>query len=441
MALVFRMHGTARDVTRVMIAFLAPTVLLGPAAGVWADRWNPRRTMIASDAVRAALILLLAFAASRWQIYAVCFLVSSVSCFFAPAQSITVPVLVRRGGLIAASGLMQQTMQAIRILSPAAASALAGWLGERACYYGDSLTFVFSAVMLSALNDFRSDRTAAAKTTGAISTEWREGMRYILDHPKLSFVIFSMTAGTFATGCFGALLSVFIRDVLHAGRSVFGITGSLIGAGSVAGAVVMTRLARGVGSSRSGSGAAGGRFASPYMVSLGMAGTGTFVLALAASRTVASTFACAAGIGFSVAVLMVAATALLQGETPTGIRGRVSSTSLAFTSAAQAASLILWAERRLVSAWSLCFARVARGCWHVRSAGHSCGGWSRNKRISSENVDAPLRTKVTAPSAGEAALSARRSGLRKPRPDCPPWDRVGSTLRGRAKQSKLVRHG
>ena len=41
-----------------------------------------------------------------------------------PAQSVTVPLLVKREGLMAASGVMQQTMQLVRIFSPAAASAL-----------------------------------------------------------------------------------------------------------------------------------------------------------------------------------------------------------------------------------------------------------------------------------------------------------------------------
>src|SRR6266478_6280407 len=121
-AITFRMHGSANDVTRVMVAFLLPMALIGPIAGVFVDRWNVRWTMIASDLTRGVLIVLLAFAASIWQIYAILFAVSCVSTFFMPAQAVTVPLLVKREGLMAASGLMQQTMQFVRIFSPAAAS-------------------------------------------------------------------------------------------------------------------------------------------------------------------------------------------------------------------------------------------------------------------------------------------------------------------------------
>src|SRR5271166_6479743 len=151
-AITFRMHGTPEDVTGVMVAYLVPFAVIGPVAGVFVDRWNVRWTMIASDLTRGVLIVLLAFASNLWQIYAILFTVSCVSSFFMPAQSVTVPLLVKREGLMAASGVMQQTMQLVRIFSPAAASALVGWLGEASCYYADSLTFFFSAGVLATLS-------------------------------------------------------------------------------------------------------------------------------------------------------------------------------------------------------------------------------------------------------------------------------------------------
>jgi hypothetical protein len=64
-------------------------VIVGPLAGVFVDRWNVKRTMIISDLVRAALILGLVFVTRLEQIYVLFFLVSTVSSFFGPSQSIT----------------------------------------------------------------------------------------------------------------------------------------------------------------------------------------------------------------------------------------------------------------------------------------------------------------------------------------------------------------
>src|SRR5215469_15460981 len=57
--ITFTMHGTAVQVTAVTIAYVLPLAVIGPMAGVFVDHWNPKAVMIASDLIRAALILLL----------------------------------------------------------------------------------------------------------------------------------------------------------------------------------------------------------------------------------------------------------------------------------------------------------------------------------------------------------------------------------------------
>jgi hypothetical protein len=59
--------------------------LIGPIAGVFVNRWNPRVTMIASDLTRGAPIIALAFTTSVWQIYGILFVISTVSSFFVSA--------------------------------------------------------------------------------------------------------------------------------------------------------------------------------------------------------------------------------------------------------------------------------------------------------------------------------------------------------------------
>jgi MFS transporter, DHA3 family, macrolide efflux protein len=332
-AITFRMHGTPEDVTGVMVAYMVPLALVGPIAGVFVDRWNPRLTMIASDLSRGVLIIFLAFTSHLWQIYAIFFALSTISSFFMPAQSVTVPILVKREGLMAASGLMQQTVQLVRIFSPAAASALVVWFGEASCYYADSLTFFISAGVLLSLS-YHRPVVPSPRGFASVLRDLGAGMKFVFTHPTYSFVILSMTAGMFAMSCFGALVSVFVRDILHGGAYLFGALGSLIGVGSILGALLVQRAAKGK--------------APAQMVSFGLGGVGAFILMLAAIRTPAATLLGAFGIGVSVAFIMVAATALLQGETPPEMRGRVSSSSMSLIALAQGVAMVFaggWATR------------------------------------------------------------------------------------------------
>jgi MFS family permease len=83
----FKFHGSPAQVSLIGVAFMIPFAFIGPLAGVFVDRWNVKRTMIASDLIRALLALSLVFASGLHQLYAILFVLSFVSTFFVPAQT------------------------------------------------------------------------------------------------------------------------------------------------------------------------------------------------------------------------------------------------------------------------------------------------------------------------------------------------------------------
>src|SRR2546422_4271873 len=88
------------------------------------------------------------------------------------------------------------------------------------------------------------DRDAPRTESSAVLDSMRQGFRFIFSHSVISFVILSMTAGMFAMRCFGALLSIYVRDVLHSTSAVFGVMNTLIGIGMIVGTQLITRFAR-----------------------------------------------------------------------------------------------------------------------------------------------------------------------------------------------------
>lgn len=327
-AVTFRMHGSPCDMAGLFIAGLLPGMILGPVAGALVDRWDrgwgPRRVMIGSDLARGVLILLLAIAGSLREIYAISFAVSCASSFFNPAQAMTLPRLVPRERLLAANARLQQTMQLVRIASPAVAGALLAAWGERACYVADSASFVLSAAMLSTL---RYTRPVAAPRPAGVWSELAAGMHFLLRNPRFSPVVLAMTAGTFAAGCFASLASLYVRDTLHRGPSVLALIGSLIGAGTVAGSAVLSRYAR--------------RLDPGFLIPVGMTGVGASILLMAAIPRTDAAYIGSAGMGLAVALVVVAAATTLQGETPPAMRGRVSGASASLAALAQLAALLL----------------------------------------------------------------------------------------------------
>ena len=331
-AVVFRMHGSARDAAGVFLMALIPTAVLGPVAGVLADRWDPRRTMIVSDLARAVLVALLAFATSIPQLYAISFAVSCCSAFFSPARTVAMPGMVNRGRLMEANARMQQAAQFVRVASPAAAGALVAWGGETACYFADSASFAISAALIATVSRAKRQDVADARNAGGFAgrradirrtlTGLCEGARFLRTDSTFRFLAITMNAGAFATGCFGALAPVYVRDVLRAAPTVYAAIGACIATGSLLGALVV----RGV--------------AAVPLLRAGVVTIGLSILPMAVTANCSAAMAGSFGIGLGAAWVTVATAALLQGHTPSGMRGRASSALASLMAMAQAAALI-----------------------------------------------------------------------------------------------------
>jgi DHA3 family macrolide efflux protein-like MFS transporter len=327
-SVVFRMHGSPSDMAGVFIASSLPSVILGPIAGVFADRWNPRRMMISSDLIRAGLIVLLGLAANLPQIYAISLAVSCASSFFSPARSIVMPALIPGEQLMRAASHMQQTMQIMRIASPAVAAALVAAFGDHACFWADSLSFVFSAAMIATLRLPRAVPAPQGARVRAITSELAGGLRYLCTDSKTSFIAMAMAAGTFAAGCFGALAPLYVRDVLQARSATLGLMTALIGMGTLLGSVAMGWLPK--LSRREPSQLMGG----------GMAWVGVSILMMGARPLRSISLAASLGIGLGVSMVVVVSTVILQTNTPVEFRGRVSGAASALASLAQLVSML-----------------------------------------------------------------------------------------------------
>lgn len=325
----FALHASPAQITGINIAFMLPFALVGPVAGVFVDRWNVKRTMIASDLARAAIVLLLVFAEGLWEIYGLLFLMSTVSTFFVPAQSVSVRTIVPPEGLMAANALLQQAMQLARIVSPALAGALVGALGAASCYAIDTATYLFSAAMLSLVAIAREPARADPNRhpVRAVAQDLAAGVRFVLAHPVLTFVILAMSAGMFAVSCFGPLVAVWVRDVLRSSPLAFGAVNAMIGVGMIAGTFLMQRLSH--------------RHEKSHLVLLGLLTMGAFVLVLTAIGTVAAAAVGLFGVGIGVVLVFVSAQTMMQGQTPLELVGRVSASVWALLSVAQLLGLVL----------------------------------------------------------------------------------------------------
>jgi len=305
----FRLRGSPAQVSGVMIAYMLPQALAGPAAGVFADRRSVKRTMIASDLIRAGLVLFLVF-------------------------------------------------QFAQIFTPGIAAVLTHWLGERSCFWLDRATFLMSAAIVSTLPIERG--RAGSKELSSGLADLSEGVRFHFTHATLAFTILSMGAGLFAIRCYSALIAVYVRDVLHASTGLFGSLGTLVGAGMIAGTQVVSRFAK----TRS----------REHLMMSGLFVVAAGILMPAIFGNVPLTIATTLALGVGVAMVVIPAQALMQGQTPMAMLGRVTSSVMSVLAFAQVCGLVLsGSTAQAIGIRNSCFATSALLGFDRGGGNHGCG--------------------------------------------------------------------
>ena len=322
----FRLHGDAIQATGIMIAYMLPQAFVGPLAGVFIDRWHVKTAMIVSDLLRGALVVCLVYSTSIWQFYGVMIMLSGISAFFLPAQTIALRALVPMNGLLAANALMMQVMQIAQIIAPGFAGLMISRTGAAVCFWLDSASFLFSAAVVSTIVVPRA-AVSVVKDMPRVLADLTFGARYIFTHGLLAFSIFSLAAGGFAVSCYSALIVLYARDVLHGSAQLFGLLGTLVALGMISGTQGITRYGRTLAKER--------------LIIFGLLGMSLAISLLAVFDADPQALVAALGVGIGAAVVIIPAQTLMQLSTPMEMMGRVSGSLRSVLAMVQIAGLVL----------------------------------------------------------------------------------------------------
>src|SRR6185312_14531083 len=152
--IALRLTGSSRSVALIMVARFLPSVVMGPLSGVIADRFSRRSIMIASDLMRAIVVLGFLFVRrpdQMWLVYVLTVFQLAFSAFFEPAKTAAIPSIVSDRELVPANAIASVTWSAMLTLGAAIGGFVAGWFGTDVAFILDSLTFVASAILISAV--------------------------------------------------------------------------------------------------------------------------------------------------------------------------------------------------------------------------------------------------------------------------------------------------
>lgn len=241
----------------VLLVRLLPAVVFGPIAGLFADRFDRRTTMVVSDFVRFALFVSIPLANSLVWLFVATFLIECVAMFWLPAKDASVPNLVRRDqieaanqlGLITTYGVTPVLGAGLFSLLAVISGALANTLDFFAtnqvdlALYFNAATFLLGAIIVYFIREISGSRRGPGSNQQSLFSLLREGTSYMRHSTLLKGLIVGLVGAFLAASVVIGAGNAFAASI-GGGDATFGILFGSVFVGMALGLAFGPRIAR-----------------------------------------------------------------------------------------------------------------------------------------------------------------------------------------------------
>jgi Na+/melibiose symporter-like transporter len=225
-------------------------------AGVFVDRWDRRRTMVASNLLLTFAILPLVLVRSAdqvWIVYLVAFAESLIARFLRPAEGAMLPRLVDKGDLVAANALGSFATNTARLVGPTIGGIIAGIYGLTAVAGFDAATFLIAAALVALVRTpGRPERTESGETpvlaVGRLRAFWREwldGLALVARSRTIRVLFVLAALASLGEGVMSVIFVVWVNRVIGGTALELGWFMTAQAVGGLVGGMFVAHLTRG----------------------------------------------------------------------------------------------------------------------------------------------------------------------------------------------------
>jgi MFS family permease len=311
--LVFKLTGSALNVGLVLMVTAIPTLFVGLFAGVFVDRFDRKKILLASDLLRGLLVVAIPTAVENFGLpglYVIIFLAASVRQFFDPAWESILPEIASEEELTKANSFLSISSFGSTAVGFAAAGLLSSLEPDKITipFYVDAATFFVSFLCILAVK-LPKQPEPEHTTVGVVLSNLREGVRILWGIPVLRSLLIAGLPVFLAFGFWNVMLLPMAIKVLDGTEFEYGLQEGLTSVGFVIGALLMARIID--------------RLAEGAWMVLSMFGMGIFGVFYGLSPNIWVAIVMVMATGFLNAPSGIARRTILQRNTPRASRGRV----------------------------------------------------------------------------------------------------------------------
>ena len=328
---VYKLTNSTAALALMAICLALPQVTVGVIAGVYVDRWDRRKVMLASDLLRAALVLgfvLVQSVDTLWLLYVLALTQAAIGTFFTPARTALIPSIVKNDGLLAANSLSQAGRLIAGVLGTGAAGVIVGLFAVTwPVFVIDSLTFLVSFLFVLRISATADIVEKAAAASSSVFRSVVEGMRVVGQSRLLTGALVAAGVIMLGLGAVNVLFVPLLINELQVPATWFGAIDLAQTSSMILSAIILASVL--------------GRFGATRVITWGMAGTAILIALLAGVNAVWQVLVLLFAVGWLVTPMQAALTTIIQTETVSAVRGRVAALVSTVTTTASVVSMAI----------------------------------------------------------------------------------------------------
>jgi MFS family permease len=320
---IFLTTGSLRATGLTLAAQYLPLLLLGPVAGVFTDRWDRRRLMIATNLFRAgavAIMLLGTAPGHYWVLYVALLAESGGGVLYSPAAQARTPAIVGTGTLLSSANSLNAVSDgATRLIGGPLGGVLLTVCGIKWLICVDALSYLLSAAAMFMTSRSDSEHADQMTTIGGVARDLIDGV-HALRHQPITRALLPITVIFVAANTSLAAVLIPLGVQRLGGTEHTGFLLSGLGVGFLIGAPVLRALLD--------------RAQPRNLLTASLTATAAGFFLLFSSSSLSTALPAAVGIGLFGSMCQVIPLTTMQRVIPNAMLGRVSAVFLTAEAAA-----------------------------------------------------------------------------------------------------------
>jgi len=331
MVLIEKITGSSTQMGLMIIAFSLPGLFFSPVSGIIADRLPKKYILLGSNIARALFVLSYLYLLAHWTgthlllaIYTITFVMAIISQFYAPAESATIPLLVKDRQLMTANSLFSMTSSLAQVMGMIILAPIIIKI------FGLSATFVFIAmfymVAAYAVGRIPASHTGKQNLKDALysfqsgwAETWQEvkdGWRFVARTRVVLLGVVYMSTMSALVMILGMLAPGFAVRVLGLRPEDSVLVFAPAGVGLLVMTLIMGRFGHNLPRAKTNG-------ISMLIIGLSFASFGWLARVLTGFPLLVSVAAVSTTLGMSMSAVSIVGQTMLQEESPPALHGRV----------------------------------------------------------------------------------------------------------------------